>query len=144
MNEEDILKILKESKTIVVVGCSSNPEKAAHQVPKYMKEHGYKIIPVNPNSENILNEKTYKSISEIKENVDIVDIFRPSEECLDVVKEAIKLKPKVIWMQLGIINEEAKKLAEENGIKVVMDRCLMVEHRKLKDKLNSELGDVKN
>src|SRR3989338_6196813 len=137
MNEEDILKILKESKTIVVVGCSSNPEKAAHWIPKYMQEHSYKIIPVNPNSENILNEKTYKSISEIKENVDIVDIFRPSEECLDVVKEAITLKPKVIWMQLGIINEEAKKLAEKNGIKVVMDKCIMAEHKRLNNKLSS-------
>src|SRR3989344_8011868 len=113
MNEEDILKILKESKTIAVVGCSSNPEKAANRIPKYMQEHGYKIIPVNPNSENILNEKTCKSLSEIKENVDIVDIFRPGEECLEVVKEAVKLKPKAIWMQLGIINEEAKKLAEQ-------------------------------
>ncbi len=96
-----------------------------------MKGNGYKIIPVSPNSENILNEKTYKSLSEIKENVGIVDIFRPSDECLNVVKEAIKIKPKVIWMQLGIINEEAKKLAEKNGIKVVMDKCIMIEHKRL-------------
>ncbi len=131
MKAAEIKKILESCKTIAVVGCSSNPEKAANRIPKYMKEHGYKIIPVNPNSENILNEKTYKSLSEIKENVDIVNIFRPSEECLEVVREAIRLKPKVIWMQLVIINEEAKKLAEKNGIKVVMDKCLMVEYKRL-------------
>jgi len=130
MEVAEIKKILETSKTIAVVGCSSNPEKTANQIPRYMKEHGYKVIPVNPNSENILNEKTYKSISEVKEKVDIVDIFRPSVECLEIVKEAIKIKPKVIWMQLGIINEEAKKLAEQHGIKVVMDKCLMVEHKK--------------
>ena len=131
MESAEIKKILESCKTIAVVGCSSNPEKAANRIPKYMQEHGYKIIPVNPNSENILSEKPYKSISEIKKKVDIIDIFRPSEECLEVVKESIKLNPKVIWMQLGIINEEAKKLAEKNGIKVVMDKCLMVEHKKL-------------
>lgn len=131
MEAAEIKKILENCKTIAVVGCSSNPEKAANRIPKYMKGHGYKIIPVNPNSENILNEKTYKSISDVKEKIDIVDIFRPSEECLEVVKEAIRIKPKVIWMQLGIINEEAKKLAEKNEIQVVMDKCLMVEHKRL-------------
>ncbi|HLC60653.1 MAG TPA: CoA-binding protein [Candidatus Nanoarchaeia archaeon] len=132
MNEAEVKKILETSKTIAVVGCSSNPEKPAHRIPRYMQEHGYKIIPVNPNSENILNEKSYKSISELNKNIDIVDIFRPSEECLNVVNKAIKIKPKVIWMQIGIINEEAKKLAERHGIKVVMDKCLMVEHKKLR------------
>ena len=131
MEAAEIRKILENCRAIAVVGCSSNPEKPANKIPKYMKEHGYKIIPVNPNSENILNEKTYKSISEIKENIDIVDIFRPSEECLNVVREAIKIKPKVVWMQLGIINEEAKRLAEKNGVKVIMDKCIMVEHKSL-------------
>ena len=132
MDEIPIKLILENSKTIAVIGCSSNPEKAAHRIPKYMQEHGYKIIPVNPNSDNILGEKTFKSISDVKEKVDIVNIFRPSEDCLEVVKEAIKIKPKVIWMQSGIINEDAKKLAEKHGIKVVMDKCIMVEHKKIK------------
>ena len=132
MDEILIKLILENSKTIAVIGCSSNPEKAAHRIPKYMQEHGYKIISVNPNSDNILGEKTFKSISDVKEKVDIVNIFRPSEDCLEVVKEAIKIKPKVIWMQSGIINEDAKKLAEQHGMKVVMDRCLMVEHKKIK------------
>src|SRR3989338_2596153 len=113
MDNNEIKDILENSKVIVVVGCSSNPQKAAHRIPKYMKEQGYKIIPVNPNSESVLDEKAYKSISDIKESVDIANIFRPSEGCLAVVKEAIKINPKVICMQLGIINKEAKALAEQ-------------------------------
>ena len=116
---------------MAVVGCSRDQEKDAHRVPKYLKEHGYKIIPVNPSAEEILGEKVYKTLSEIKEPIDIVDVFRPSEECLDVAKEAVKINPKVIWMQLGIKNEEAAKLAEKNGIKVIMDRCIMIEHKRL-------------
>ena len=131
-DDEKIGKILIESKTIAVVGCSRDPEKDAHRVPKYLKEQGYKIIPVNPFADEILGEKVYKNVSEIKEPVDIVEIFRPSEDCLQVVKEAIKIKPKIIWMQLGIKNEEAAEFAEENGIKVVMDRCMMKEHQKLR------------
>jgi len=132
VNEDiKIREILQKFKTIAVVGCSRDPEKEAHKVPKYLKEHGYKIIPVNPSAEEILGEKVYKTLSEIKEPIDIVDVFRPSEECLDVAKEAVKINPKVIWMQLGIKNEEAAKLAEKNGIKVIMDRCIMIEHKRL-------------
>jgi predicted CoA-binding protein len=131
LSDKELKEILKSSKTIAVVGCSRDPEKEAHKVPKYLKEKGYKIIPVNPFAGEILGEKVYKNLSEIKEAVDIVDIFRPSEECLGIVKEAIKLKPKVIWMQLGIENKEAEKLAEENKIKVVMNKCIMKEHQKL-------------
>lgn len=131
MDDASIKSILENSKVIAVIGCSSNMEKAAHRIPKYMKDNGYKIIPVNPNSDEILGEKCYKSILDVKEEVDIVNIFRPSGECLEAVKDAIKINPKVIWMQTGIINEEAKALAEQHGIKVVMDKCLMVEHEKL-------------
>ena len=132
VNEDiKIREILQKFKTIAVVGCSRDPEKDAHKVPKYLKEHGYKIIPVNQSAEEILGERAYKTLSETKEPVDIVDVFRPSEECLDVVKEAVKINPKVIWMQLGIKNEEAAKLAEKNGIKVIMDRCIMIEHKRL-------------
>ncbi|MEW6455215.1 MAG: CoA-binding protein [Acidobacteriota bacterium] len=131
MNDKEIKKILRESKTIAVVGCSRDLEKDAHKVPKYLKEHGYKIIPVNPFADEILGEKTCKILSEIEEPVDMVDIFRPSEECLQIAKEAIKIKPRVVWMQVGIRNEEAAKLAERNGIKVVMDKCIMIEHKRL-------------
>ncbi len=112
-NDERLKEVLQEYKTIAVVGCSRDQEKDAYKVPKYLKEHGYKIIPINPFADEILGERVYKTLSEIKESIDIVDIFRPSKECLDVVKESIKLKPKAIWMQLGIKNEEAAKLAEK-------------------------------
>jgi predicted CoA-binding protein len=130
LSDKELKEILRSSKTIAVVGCSRDPEKEAHKVPKYLKEKGYKIIPVNPFAEEILGEKAYKNLSEIKEKVDIVDIFRPSDECLEIVKEAVKLKPKVIWMQLGIENREAEKLAKENKIKVVMNKCIMREYQR--------------
>ncbi len=130
-SEEKFKKILQENKTIAVVGCSRESEKPSHTVPKYMKEEGYKIIPVNPFADQILGEKVHKSLSEINEPIDIVNIFRPSEQCLEVVKEAINLKPKVIWMQLGIKNEEAAQLAEKNGIEVIMDKCFYIEHQNL-------------
>jgi predicted CoA-binding protein len=130
LSDKELKEILRSSKTIAVVGCLRDPEKDAYKVPKYLKEKGYKIIPINPFAEEILGEKVYKNLSEIKEEVDIVDIFRPSEECLEIVKEAIKLKPKVIWMQLGIENKEAEKLAKENKIKVVMNKCIMREHQR--------------
>ncbi len=131
ISDNEIVRILSESNSIAVVGCSRNPEKDAYKVPKYLKEQGYKIIPINPSADEILGERVYKTISEIEEPVDVINIFRPSEECLQVVKEAIKLKPMAIWMQLGIRNVDAAKLAEKYGIKVVMDKCMMVEHKRL-------------
>ena len=109
--DNEIKKILTDYKNIAVVGASRDPSKASYTVSKYLKEHGYKIFPVNPYADNILGEKAYLSLSEIKESVDIVDIFRPAGEAYAIVKEAIKLKPKVIWMQLGIKSIEASKLA---------------------------------
>ncbi len=128
----EILDIIKNAKTIAVVGCSTNPEKAAHEVPKYLQSQGYKIIPVNPRADRILGEPARKSLSEINEPVDIVDVFRPSDETPAIVAEAVKLSPppKLIWLQLGIKNDEAEKIAKENGILIVMDHCLMVEHKR--------------
>jgi predicted CoA-binding protein len=129
--DSKLVTILKESKTIAVVGMSKNPEKAAHRIPKYLKSVGYKIIPVNPTAVEILGEKAYSSLDEIPVSVDIVDVFRPSEHTPAVVGSAIKLKPKLIWLQLGISNEDSKSLALENGIAYVENKCLMVEHRKI-------------
>ena len=128
-----MLKILSEAKTIAVVGCSRDPAKPSHFVPKYLQEHGYKIIPVNPSADVILGEKAAKSLSDVKEKIDLVEIFRPSAECLQIVKDAIFIfpKPKAVWMQEGIINEEAAKLAMQNGISLVMDKCMMKEHKRL-------------
>ena len=136
IDDNHLIDILKRPKTIAVVGCSRDPKKAAHSVPEYMKEQGYRIIPVNPYSDQILGEKAYDALSEIKEPVDIVNIFRPSEECLQVVKEAIVLKPRAIWMQLGIENIEAARLAEGQGIKVIMNKCIYIEHKRLIDSLD--------
>ena len=128
--KNDFLETFKNSKNIAIVGLSSSPEKDSYKVAKYLQAHQYKIIPINPNASEILGEKVYRSLNEIRENIEIVNIFRPSEECLDITKQAIKLiiKPKIIWMQLGIQNGDAKKLAEDNGIQVVMNRCIKIEH----------------
>ena len=126
-----LFKILSEAKTIVVVGASKNPEKDAHKIPQYLQEQGYRIIPVNPTADVILGERAYKSLSDVKEPYDVVDIFRPSEDVPPIVDEAIRGPAKVIWMQLGIENDAAAKKAEAAGKIVVQNACMMVAHRKL-------------
>ena len=119
-------------KNIAVVGMSRDPVKAAHFVPKYMIEKGYNIIPVNPLANEILGRRTYSKVSDIKSQVDIVDVFRPSEDVYSVVEDSVK-KPdvKVIWLQEGIHNAEAEKMALDNKIDVVFNRCIMAEHMRL-------------
>lgn len=128
--DEEIKKILSMKK-VAVIGMSRSDNKAAHFVPKYLSENGYDIIPVNPSAETILGKKSYSNASDIPDFVDIVDIFRPSEEVLPFVKDAIKKKPKVIWLQEGIHNEEAEELARKEGIDVVFNRCMLAEHQRL-------------
>jgi hypothetical protein len=110
---------------------SKNPSKAAHYVPKYLFENGYDITPVNPSSDEILGKKSYNSVSEIVGDVDIVDVFRPSDQVLPIIREAIKKKPKVIWLQEGIHNLESEELARNAGIQVVFNRCMLAEHQRL-------------
>lgn len=129
--DREIQEILKTCKTMAVVGCSRYPDKDANRIPKYMKARGYKVIPVNPTALEILGEPAFASLSEITEPVDIVNIFRPSDEVLRVVEEAVKLNPRCIWTQLGIESKEAAELAERHHIAMVMDRCIMVEHSRL-------------
>ena len=129
-SDEEIRQILA-LKNVAVIGMSKNSEKAAHYVPKYLASNGYNIMPVNPTTSKILEKKCYSSINEIDEAIDIVDVFRPSEQVLPVVKEAIEMKPKVIWLQEGIHNEEAEELARKQGIKVVFNRCMLAEHQRL-------------
>jgi len=129
-SDEQIRDILSLNK-IAVVGMSKNSSKAAHYVPKYLFENGYDIIPVNPYSDEILGKKSYNSVSDIVGDVDIVDVFRPSDQVLPVIREAIKKKPKVIWLQEGIHNLEAEELARSAGIKVVFNRCMLAEHQRL-------------
>jgi predicted CoA-binding protein len=118
-------------KNIAVIGISKHPEKAAHYVPKYLAEKGYNIIPVNPTTDKILDKKCYREIAEVPDSIDIVDVFRPSEEVLPVVREAVKKNPKVIWLQEGIHNSEAEELARKAGIEVVFNRCILAEHQRL-------------
>lgn len=125
-------KILKTYRKVAVVGLSPKPDRPSHQVASYLKEQGYRIIPVNTYAKEILGEACYTSLSSIPEPVDVVDIFRRPEAVLPIVEEAIKLGAKAVWMQEGVINEEAASLAKGAGLLVVMDRCMLKEHRKLR------------
>jgi predicted CoA-binding protein len=124
-------QILKNSKTIAIVGLSADPERPSYNVGKYLKAHGYKIIPVNPNEKRVLGLKSYPDLVSIPAKIDAVDIFRRSEDVRPIVREAIKAGAKAVWMQEGVINEEAAAEARKAGLKVVMDRCMYKEHVKL-------------
>ncbi|WP_010917001.1 CoA-binding protein [Thermoplasma volcanium] len=128
---DQIVDILTHYKNVAVVGISSNPEKDSYRVAKYLMEHGFRVIPVNPNLSSWEGLKAYPSVSAIEDKVEIVDVFRKPEAVLEVVDDALKVSPKVIWMQEGVVNEEARQLAEKHGINVVMDKCMMKEHIKL-------------
>ena len=124
-------RILETAKTLAVVGLSSRPGRPGYYVPAYMQQVGYRVIPVNPNLEQTLNEKAYPDLAAVPEPVDLVLIFHRPEEVPPVVDQAIEIGAKVIWMQLGIVNEEAATKAEAAGLEVVMDSCIMVDHRQL-------------
>jgi predicted CoA-binding protein len=141
LSQSEIEEILTKYKTVAVVGLSREPSKDSHRVSAYLKKQGYRIIPVNPFADEILGEKSYKSLldipPEIQKTIEIVDVFRRAEDVPPVVAEAVKLKrkfgkPYVVWMQLGIVNEEAAETARKAGLTVIMDRCMMVEHRRLR------------
>jgi uncharacterized protein len=137
LSQSEIQEILKKHKVIAVVGLSRNEDKPSYEVSAYMKRQGYRIIPVNPFVDEVLGEKSYKSLldipPEIQKTIEIVNIFRLPAEVPSVVEQAIKLKkgngkPFVVWMQLGIINQEAAQAAQNAGLIVIMDKCIMVEH----------------
>jgi predicted CoA-binding protein len=129
MINENLADILKSYKKIAVVGISSNPGRPSHYVSQFMKDKGYKIFPVNPGLDEVLDEKCYSSLSEISDKIDVVNIFRRAEYVYEIVDEAIKVGAKVIWMQQGIINEQAAQKAIDAGLQVVMDRCIKTEYR---------------
>lgn len=123
-------EVLKKCRTIAVIGCSSNPEKDAHTVPAYMQSHGYRIIPINPTATEILGEKAYKTLADVPDKIDMVNVFRPSEEVAGIVEQALRRKDvRVIWTQLGIRDDVAAEKAREAGKIMIQDRCLRVEHR---------------
>src|SRR6266446_6191982 len=127
---DPITKILGESKTIAVVGLSSNPMRPSHGVTEYMQGVGYRIIPVNPNETEVLGEKSYARLEDVPEKIDIVNVFRRAEEVPPVVESAIRIGAKVVWMQSGIANEEAAEKARAAGVTVIEDACILVEHRR--------------
>jgi predicted CoA-binding protein len=129
---EELRQILAEAKTIAVVGLSDKPERPSYEVAAYLQQEGYRIIPVNPNVREVLGEKAYASLRDIPEVVDVVDIFRRPEYVPPIVEDAIAMGAKVVWMQLGIINEEAALRAESAGLTVVMDACMAATHRSLR------------
>lgn len=130
LSDNEILSILRNVKVIAVVGVSRDPSKPAHYVPKFLKERGYRIVPVNPFTDEVLNEKTYKSLEKVPFRVDAVIVFRPSKDVLPIAEQAIK-KADILWMQEGIYNREAAEKARNSGLKVVWNRCIMKEYVRL-------------
>ena len=128
----EIKDILSKYKSIAMIGVSNDTTKASTIVMKYMQEYGFKVYPVNPSAkgQKILGEKVFAKITDIKEQVDIVDVFRPSREVLDIAKDTVNIGAKVLWLQLGIRNEEAKKIVEENKIEYIENKCTKMEYQK--------------
>ena len=132
MSDNQLLtEILQACKTIAVVGLSANVARASYVVAKYMQGHGYRIIPVNPNYDSILGEKCYPDLHMIPDPVDMVNVFQRSERVMPFVEQAIHINARVVWMQLGIINRDAARLARVAGLEAIMDRCLKIEHARL-------------
>ncbi|GGK17919.1 CoA-binding protein [Caldalkalibacillus thermarum] len=128
VTREEIKEILTKYKRIAVVGLSDNPHRTSYQVAEYMQQAGYEIIPVNPMITESLGQKAYPSLKDVPGKIDIVNVFRHSEDTVEPAKEAVEIGAKVLWLQLGIVNEEAFRIASEAGLKVIMDRCIKVEH----------------
>ena len=128
----EIKEILSKNKTIAMIGVSKDYSKSSTIVMKYMQKYGYKVIPVNPRAkgEKILGEEVFGKLDEIKTQVDIVDVFRPSKEAVEIAKDAVKVSAKVLWLQLGISNDEAKEIVETNNIKYIENRCTKMEYQK--------------
>lgn len=126
------LRELLGLRTVAVVGCSATSGKDAHEIPSYLLEHGYEVIPVNPNREAVFGREAYDSLSDVDREIEVVNVFRPSEEVSDVVDQVLERENvKVLWLQLGISDPDAEARAEDAGIHVVSDRCMKVEHQRL-------------
>ena len=131
MNDNTLKDILQNAKTIASFGLSSNPEKESYGIVQYLKSQGYRVIPVNPTADEILGEKSYPDLESVPEKIDVVQVFRKPEDVPPVVDDAIQAGAKVVWMQEGIVNEEAAQKARAAGLQVVMDACMRVTHRRL-------------
>lgn len=131
MSDEDLRHLLRSAKTIAVVGCSTQPGKPSHEVPRYLIEQGYRVIPVHPSAREILGERAYASLADVPGPIDIVNVFRPADEAPAVVQAAIARGARAVWLQQGISHPDAAARAREAGLAVVMDQCIMQVHRRL-------------
>lgn len=129
-NPQAVRDVLANAKTIAVVGLSPNPTRPSNPVAQYLQRHGYRIVPVNPNEREILGEQCYASLTDIPFSVDIVDVFRQPEAVPPIAEEAVKIGAKAMWLQLGVISPQGAAIAEQGGLAVIMDLCIMVEHRR--------------
>lgn len=129
-------RVLRESRTLAIVGLSADWFRPSNFAAKYMQEHGYRVIPVNPKYDEILGEKCYPTLSAIPEPVDLVDVFRKPADTPEIAREAVAIGAKTLWLQIGVINDEAVKIAENSGLTVVMDRCVKIEYARLFGGLN--------
>ena len=133
---DDLRRILTEYKTIAVVGLSANWWRPSFFAAKYLQDHGYRIIPVNPNYQEILGEVCYPSVEDVPGPVDVVDVFQRQEVTPPLAKSAVSIGARVLWLQLGVINDESARIAQDGGLEVVMDRCMKIEHARLLGGLN--------
>jgi len=131
LSDAQIRQMLETASTIAIVGLSDKPDRESYRVAEYLQTHGYRIIPVNPTVDTVLGESSYARVADIPETIDIVDVFRKPDAVVAVVADAIEAGARVVWMQLGVVNQEAAKKAETAGLQVVMDRCIKIEHRRL-------------
>ncbi len=131
MEDQKKSQLLKDSKTVAVVGLSDNPQRASHRIGDYLQKQGYRVVPVNPNLETVLGEKSYPDLKSIPFPIDVVDIFRKPEEVDATVAEALAINPQAIWLQLGLSSPAGQAKAEEQGCNFIEDCCIMVEHRRL-------------
>ena len=129
--DPELRSILGEARTIAVVGLSSNPERYSFEVASYLQSHGYRIVPVNPNETDVLGERAYPTLLDVPDKVDAVDVFRRAEETPEIARQAVAIGAKVLWLQNDIVNDEARRIAEEGGLDVVMGVCMMSTHRRL-------------
>jgi uncharacterized protein len=131
LSKDEIKQIYADTKTIAVVGASTDESKPSHRIPAYLQSQGYRIIPVSPKGGECFGEKVYENLTDVDVPVDVVDVFRPSEETPQIARDAVAIGAKVLWLQSGIANDEAEKIAEDAVLKVVMDRCMGATHRQL-------------
>lgn len=129
--DDELREIYGKTKTIAVVGASNDESKAANEIPRYLQRQGFRIVPVNPRGGEILGERAYASLTDVDVPVDVVDVFRPSEETPDIARDAVTIGAKVLWLQLGIESEEAARIANAGGLRTVMNMCMGATHRRL-------------